>query len=54
MYDYGKPVSIKSFYYLAGVDATPKDDFGRSFPGEGFLERGSLCWVGGWTHARTH
>lgn len=33
VYDQGKPVKTSQFYYLAGVDRTPKDDYGRSFPG---------------------
>jgi hypothetical protein len=63
VYDYGKPVSIKSFYYLAGVDATPKDDYGRSYPGEclcegrggeGRLARARANNAAKQTHAHNH
>lgn len=41
------PVSIEDFYYLATVDDTVKDDFGRSFPGNSAFnqsEQSVQCW----------
>ena len=41
------PVSIDDFYYLATVNNTVPDDFGRSFPGnsaEAQREQNVQCW----------
>ncbi|KAL3160371.1 hypothetical protein ABBQ32_010699 [Trebouxia sp. C0010 RCD-2024] len=41
------PVSTNDFYYLASVDATVKDDFNRSFPGNAAFDQAEQdvqCW----------